>query len=160
MNKRNLYNLVIMVAVLLSQSIVITEAQAVSNHKLERRAFKQINQHRRAEDLQPLKWNAKVAKIARTHSKNMAQGRVEFGHAGFNKRYKKIQNQISNVRSVGENVAYTTVTPGTAKHVVQLWLNSKGHRENIETPEFNVSGMGVGKKGRYYYFTQIFVYKE
>lgn len=160
MNKRNLYFTLVVATVLFSQCVIMTEAQAVSNHKLERRAFKQINQHRRSEDLHPLKWNVKVAKIARIHSKHMASGRVEFGHAGFNKRYQKIQNQIPNVQSVGENVAYTTVTPGTAKHVVQLWLGSAGHLANIETPEFNVSGMGVGKKGRYYYFTQIFVYKQ
>ncbi len=160
MNKycRSISALIIILAVV--QIIGITDVQAATKTKIERRAFKLINQHRRDEGLDAMKWNAKVAKIARIHSKNMAQGRIEFGHGGFNKRYQKILNKIPNVKSVGENVAYTTVTPGTAKHVVNLWLNSAGHLANIETPEFNVSGMGVGKKGRYYYFTQIFVYKE
>lgn len=160
MKKYSLFAALI-ISFVLSEILVVNSAQAaVSKTALERRSFKRVNQHRVAEDLQKLKWNDKVTEIARTHSKNMAHGRVDFGHDGFNKRFKKIQNQIPHVMSVGENVAYTTVTPGTAKHVVDLWINSSGHRANIETSEFNVSGMGVAKKGRYYYFTQLFVYKK
>lgn len=53
-----------------------------------------------------------------------------------------------------------TQPSGIAKQIVQLWLDSEGHRSNIENEAFEVSGMGVGKHGDYYYFTQLFVGKD
>ena len=47
-----------------------------------------------------------------------------------------------------------------AKQVVNMWLNSDGHRKNIEG-NYNLTGIGVvkGKDGALY-FTQIFVNKK
>lgn len=41
---------------------------------------------------------------------------------------------------IGENVASGTPTAST---VVALWMNSRGHRHNILTPEFRDAGVGV-----------------
>jgi uncharacterized protein YkwD len=42
-------------------------------------------------------------------------------------------------RSVGENVAYGNVT---AEALVEMWMNSSGHRANILNPDFTHLGVG------------------
>lgn len=47
-------------------------------------------------------------------------------------------------RMAGENIAYGYTTP---EKVVEGWLNSKGHRENILNPSFTHIGVGYNKNG-------------
>lgn len=42
----------------------------------------------------------------------------------------------------GENIAYGYTTPET---VVQGWLNSSGHRKNIENPTYRATGIGAAR---------------
>ncbi len=83
----------------------------------------------------------------------MAKGKVPFGHEGLQSRAKAIQKQIRTVTAVGENVASG---PMTAKEAVEGWLQSPGHKRNIEG-DFTLTGIGwaKGKQGMIY-FTQIF----
>ncbi len=150
-------HLAITCALLFSLSAVTAQAAPISKHSLERRTFKLVNQHRTATGLEKLTWNTHVAYEARQHSKDMAHGRTAFGHDGFADRITAIQSYFPQLRSAGENVAYTTSSSGVARQIVDLWLNSEGHRENIEGTDYTVSGMGVGKSGHYYYLTQIFI---
>jgi uncharacterized protein YkwD len=50
------------------------------------------------------------------------------------------------VASHGENLGYTAGDASdddAARKVVDLWMNSKGHRENILNPIFNYTGIGA-----------------
>ncbi len=138
------------------QSAAAAEVNTEPLKKMERRTFDLVNQHRRSIGEEDLVWNKHIVRIARKHSERMADGDTSFGHDGFSHRVEKIQVHIPTLRSAGENVAYTTYHPGTARSAVEGWLNSQGHRENIEG-NYKVSAMGIAKIGRYYYFTQIFV---
>ena len=104
--------------------------------------------------LKPLKQNITIAKIAESHSRNMANGKVPFSHDGFDERMTLLKNQLKNVSGTAENVAYST---RDARSVVDMWLNSKGHRKNIEG-DYTISGIGMalGADGQRYY-TQIFL---
>ena len=84
----------------------------------------------------------------------MAKKSVAFGHDGFEARVKVLGKKIKNISASAENVAYST---RDAQAVVTMWLNSKGHRENIEG-DYNISGisMAKGADGQIYY-TQIFI---
>lgn len=55
--------------------------------------------------------------------------------------------------AIGENVAQGQRTP---REVVLAWMRSKGHRENILSPEYREIGVALvsGKKGRFW--VQIF----
>jgi uncharacterized protein YkwD len=54
----------------------------------------------------------------------------------------------------GENIAYGQ---STAKAVMDSWLTSEGHRENIERPAFTAIGVGaVRNSGTPVYWTQVF----
>ncbi len=82
----------------------------------------------------------------------MAEGKTKFGHDGFEKRAKAIQKELGSVE-VGENVAEGQMS---AREVVDGWLNSPGHKRNIEG-NFTLTGIGyaTNKKGNIY-FTEIF----
>jgi uncharacterized protein YkwD len=62
--------------------------------------------------------------------------------------------QNANAKMVSENVAYAY---STAQSVVNAWINSDSHRENIEGDftDFEVSAE-QNKEGKWYY-TNIFI---
>jgi uncharacterized protein YkwD len=54
----------------------------------------------------------------------------------------------------GENIAEGYTTPAS---VMEAWLNSPGHRENIEDPSYTTTGIGVAENSQgYYYWTEDF----
>jgi uncharacterized protein YkwD len=54
----------------------------------------------------------------------------------------------------GENIAYGYATPAD---VMNAWLNSPGHKANIENPSYTSSGIGVAANAQgVYYWTQDF----
>ncbi len=58
--------------------------------------------------------------------------------------------QHSKIRYGAENIAKAKMSP---KRVVQLWMNSQGHRRNILNPRYTKIGVAVykSKSGRYYW---------
>lgn len=56
--------------------------------------------------------------------------------------------------SAGENVAYGQSSPS---EVMNAWMNSKGHRENILSGNFTEIGVGVYYKNGTYYWSQLFI---
>jgi len=116
-----------------------------------------INQHRQTRGLAPLTYNESVASIARQHSVNMAAGTTSFGHDGFDQRENEIAQQTT-VTAAAENVAFNKgFDANPAQKAVEDWLNSSGHRANIEG-SYGVTGVGVARTSDgTYYFTQIFV---
>jgi uncharacterized protein YkwD len=136
----------------------ITPVNGGSYSTIEQQAYKLINDYRLSKGLPVLEWNDAVATIARIHSQNMANGQVPFGHQGFEDRVKNIQ-AVVNISSAAENVAASNETD-LVNSVVNGWIQSQGHRENIENSAYNLSGMGVGSDGKgMYYFTQLFAHK-
>ncbi|MEM1393686.1 MAG: CAP domain-containing protein [Cyanobacteria bacterium P01_H01_bin.150] len=123
---------------------------------VEKSVHRKINQYRSSKGLPPLKLNGEISKIARQHSKNMAQKQVYFGHDGSSSRYNKISKLIK-YRGVAENVAYNMGYGNPAKIAVDGWIKSSGHRRNM-LGKYQVTGIGVVKNSQgEYYFTQLFV---
>ena len=115
-----------------------------------------VNEHRLSKGLVPLNMNQLVTAEALKHSQQMASGRVALGHSGFSNRVERISSQLGPISQSGENVASGNLT---AKQVVANWLNSPGHRENIEG-RFTLTGIGIAKNNKgVIYFTQIFIRK-
>lgn len=114
-----------------------------------------VNQHRKSIGKPALEMLSYISYESRMHSKNMAEGAVPFGHDGFGERIERIIKNVGGNGS-GENVAYGY---GSARQVMEGWLSSTGHRENIEG---NFSHIGIGayqhNNGAIYY-TQIFIKK-
>jgi len=114
--------------------------------------LKYVNEDRNKHNLPALQMNSIESQLAEKHSRDMATGKVKFGHDGFNSRAKTIQKALGSIE-IGENVASG---PMTAREVVDGWLKSPGHKKNIEG-NFILTGIGYAhdKKGDIY-FTQIF----
>lgn len=123
---------------------------------LEQAVHDQVNAFRAEQNLPPLTLDPRISEIARQHSEDMAAGRVEFGHDRFEARVQTIARAIP-YRSAAENVAYNQGYPDPIAQAVQGWIDSPGHRVNMEG-QFNLSGVGVTRTadGKYY-FTQIFI---
>ncbi|CAG9324843.1 unnamed protein product [Blepharisma stoltei] len=118
------------------------------------RAFQLSNEFRKSQGLCELVWDEGLMEIGKVHSTNMGDGRVAFGHDGFNARFR--QFPIPYVRSGAENVAMSHGMGDPAKVAVDGWINSPGHRKNL-LGHFNYMGIGVyqNQKGAWY-FTQLF----
>lgn len=130
-----------------------TKITAAGIQKMEAEILSLINKHRAGKGLKALSANAAMATVAAEHSSNMAKGKTAFGHNGFDARVKKISASTGTLKAWAENVARGQIS---AKEVVNGWLNSPGHRKNIEG-NYNLSGIGVvaGKNGELF-FTHIF----
>jgi uncharacterized protein YkwD len=123
---------------------------------MEQSILKQINQYRATRNLPALTLDATITQQSRTHSQNMADKKVLFGHQGFEQRVKDIGKAIA-YRSVAENVAYNMGYKDPATRAVQGWLKSPGHLKNIQG-QYNLTGIGVIKNAKNeIFFTQMFV---
>jgi uncharacterized protein YkwD len=112
-----------------------------------------VNIHRRSMRLQPLQLSNVESTLAVQHSVNMASNKTPFGHRGLEQRAKIIEGQLGKISTVAENVASGSMS---AKEVVDGWLNSPGHKRNIEG-DFTLTGIGVAKNDKnVLYYTQIF----
>ena len=130
----------------------INESPAVSVSMADE-ILKYINEYRRKKGLPPMVMNAAMSAEALKHSENMAARRTSFGHNGFQHRLKRVSSALSGISGAAENVAMGSKT---AKEVVDNWLTSSVHKQNI-VGAYNITGIGVAadKKG-VLYFTQLF----
>lgn len=133
-----------------------TNTTAESNQAIENYLFNKINQYRKSIGLQTLVYDSLVYTVALKHSSNMAQGKVVFGHGGFEERYQQINAIYKQLNSIAENVAM-----GNSGHssIFEGWLKSEGHKKNIEG-YYTHTAIAVTKAntGNYYYM-QIFILK-
>ena len=59
---------------------------AICKDEIGKKCLELTNIFRAKNKLPPLKWDDSIWRIAYTHSKNMGDGKVPFGHKGFNER--------------------------------------------------------------------------
>jgi uncharacterized protein YkwD len=126
----------------------------VNTGAIEASVLQQINQYRSSQGLGALTRNSALDAQARTHSQNMASGKVPLGHQGFQERL-----QASGVAysAAAENVAYNQGANDPATQAVQGWLKSSGHLANIRG-NYDLTGIGVASNSQgTIYFTQIFM---
>ena len=117
---------------------------------VEAEVHRLVNEHRNGIGLAALGWSETIAIECREHSEEMANAHT-INHDRFNERINKIGETIS-WSWAGENVAYNY----SVEAVVTAWLNSPGHKSNIESNS-NLTGVGVAYDGNTIYFTQIFI---
>jgi uncharacterized protein YkwD len=142
---------------------------AIEISDLAKRIHALINRERAKQKLSPLAWDAALARIAATHSRDMVERKYlahesPEGH-GFPVRYRRAGYQcgirIGRVIHGGaENIALTglyasvTIVNGSsnydwnsadaiARKAVDGWMHSPGHRRNILTPYWVHEGIGI-----------------
>ncbi len=127
-----------------------------TNTKLELEVHQQVNQYRQSRNLPPLKLDSRISEQARLHSQSMAAKSASFSHDGFEQRVKAIASEIP-LRSAAENLAYNQGYSDPVTIVVEGWIKSPGHLQNM-IGDYHLTGIGVAKNSQgENYFTQIFV---
>jgi uncharacterized protein YkwD len=102
-----------------------------------------VNKHRKAMGLPSLTVDARLAKIARAHTEQMAaSGVLRHNDALFT----PASHKATGMKALGENVGWNYGVPAQDT----AFLKSPGHRANIETRGFRVAGFAVvrGADGR------------
>ena len=100
-----------------------------------------MNQHRVDQGLAPLAWDDRVAAVAQAHSADMV-ARSFFSHTNPDgaSPFDRLAAAGITYSSAGENIAYGYPT---AESVLTAWLNSPGHRSNIENAGYTHHGVGL-----------------
>lgn len=123
----------------------------------ERQVFDLTNVERVKRGVKALRWDDKVATVARDHSKDM-QKRDYFNHDSLDGKspFVRAKNKGVLYRSYGENIAMGQRNP---IEVLHSWMNSDGHRKNILNGKFQGLGVGVwnSKDSGQPYYTQNFI---
>jgi uncharacterized protein YkwD len=157
MQMKNHYLNIYLVLFLASILIPGCKENPVANNKitqlelLGKEVHSLINLHRTSVGLTELEWSDIIAAECITHSIDMARnGTID--HNGFYERIDRIKEKIT-VNWAGENVALNWSTQAA----VTSWLNSPGHKNNIESNS-NLTGVGIAfDSDSAMYLTQIFV---
>lgn len=100
-----------------------------------------MNAHRVDEGCEPLAWRTDVAGVAESHSADMVD-RGYFSHYSPEGDGPGERLGDAGVETQGwaENIAYGT---GSGETVLGLWLDSPGHRSNIENCSLTHHGVGL-----------------
>jgi uncharacterized protein YkwD len=132
--------------------------------KVEDLVFEMTNQARRAKGLPPFIQDAELTQVARAFSDDMLVRRF-FDHTtpdGVSFDERLADRYRHQVRLMGENIWYASgyniaKIQKVAKEIVDDWLSSPGHRENILDPRFTHLGVGVSVSHHTIRATQEFV---
>ena len=141
-----------------SSSFKSNDKFSIAKDEIGKKCLELTNQFRAKNKLPPLKWDDSIWKISLTHSKNMGEGKVPFGHKGFNERIKQFPFYYS---LACENVfmcqGYSEYS--IAENAVNGWINSPGHRKNLlSNTNFCAIATYRNSSGAYY-LTQMFARK-
>lgn len=141
---------------------------AIDRAAVERHVHEYVNEERTERDLEPLEFDPELREIARYYSGRMAE-EAFFAHTApdgetLSDRYEafgyecRVTTGDGRYATGGENLAYTyyDVPVRTddgierydserelARGIVDGWMNSEGHRENLLAPYWEHEGIGV-----------------
>lgn len=110
-----------------------------------------MNAHRQSVGCDPLAWNSAVAGVAQAHSEDMiARSYFDHDNPDGESPFDRLRAAGVSYRGAAENIAYGYPS---AAAVLNGWLNSSGHRRNIEN--CSLSEHGVGLQGTHW--THVFI---
>src|SRR5699024_5408481 len=119
-----------------NQSNQVEEDQNDSGqlNEFEKEVVSLTNKEREKNGLQPLKADAELSVVARDKSKDMrSNGYFAHNSPTYGSPFDMMKSYGISYRTAGENIARGQRTPS---EVVNAWMNSQGHRENILNPNF------------------------
>ena len=117
-----------------------------------------VNTERAKQHIQGLDIDWELSRVARIKSQDMANKNY-FSHQSptYGSPFDMMKHFGIHYTSAGENIASGQKTP---EQVMESWMNSQGHRENIMNPTFTHIGVGYYRGGNYgTMWTQQFITK-
>ncbi len=127
-------------------SLKFTFADGTVDKQAEQKMLELVNQERVKVGLNPLKWNEKLAEVARAHSQDMLR-QGYFSHENLEglSPFDRMQRAGISFTVAGENLAYAA----TVDLAHNGLMRSPGHRANILEKDFGTVGIGVIDAGVY-----------
>ena len=117
------------------------EAMSVTERTFAEEVLLLVNDERALEGLPPLVWDESIADVAFDHAQDMAS-EMYFEHRSLDGSTPgdRLEDAGLGGSFWGENIAMGQPDP---QAVVDDWMSSEGHRENILEPRFGRMGVGV-----------------
>jgi uncharacterized protein YkwD len=126
---------------------------------LEASTVEAVNRARVERGLTPLRIHSVLVEIARDHSRDMVR-RGYFDHrtpTGDDVQQRVFRRNLRYSR-IGENLHKSRGSEDPTRTAVESWLESRGHRDLMLSPEFQQTGIGVAVDDEgAIYFTQLFL---
>lgn len=144
-------------------SALDSKSSSAALMSMEQDAFQLINFERGLAGLSVLKWNEKVAKVARLHSQNMVEHNF-FSHKGTDGLMVDERADALGLcewLAIGENIAFMKGYSNPSAVAVEKWLLSASHRNNLLNAQWTDSAVGaaITDDGKVY-FTQVFLLRK
>ncbi len=100
-----------------------------------------LNEVRAINEAGPLSMDSKLTAVAEQHAAYMLQYNT-LSHSGRNESNfeKRILNEGYSYKSAAENIAFGAASN---EEVLDIWMNSPPHKENLINPQFTEIGIGV-----------------
>lgn len=112
-----------------------------------------VNDARAAKGCKALVIDDRITTAAQAHSTDMASRKYFSHNTPEGVDFAERMRSAGYPKPGGENIAQGYRTP---EQVMQGWMNSSGHRANIENCKFTTMGVGLDTRGNYW--TQDFGY--
>ena len=138
-----------------AQTEETTEQASYQLSQYEQQVVDLTNQERAKQGLPALKVDLELSKVAREKSLDMQKNNY-FSHTSptYGSPFDMMKQFGISYKTAGENIAKGQRTP---QEVVNAWMNSSGHRQNILSSNFTHIGVGYVAEGNYW--TQQFIGK-
>jgi uncharacterized protein YkwD len=126
--------------------------------RLEQELLRRVNAERRQRGLPALTRDPALARVARDYSCRMVAERF-FSHQppDGSTLADRVRAAGKPYRAIGENIAMNVNAADPVATAVQGWMKSPGHRENILSPVYTQTGLGICRRNGTYYFTELFL---
>ncbi|MCI4667070.1 MAG: CAP domain-containing protein [Bacteroidia bacterium] len=119
--------------------------EEVSILDIRKGVYKNVNDYRQELRLNRLQAKSGLNKLAQEHAVDMAEGRVEFSHKGFDKRYKAAKNYFKRGITMAENIYFSTYPSSEiAEGSLNGWIESPPHHKALKG-KYSYTGIGVAK---------------
>lgn len=159
------------------QTTTGTDEDHLNTTKTERWVWRYSNIERSQRGLNNVSYAPRIAIPARNHSENMAKhdyiGHTEPNGETGEERYQNVCDYSGSGYTFGENAAnayyqenfiawgtnktvYLATEKEVARYLVNQWMRSDGHRENIRHEEWSELGVGVAASDNKVYASQTF----
>lgn len=136
------------------QKLTIPSLDAVKAQENE--VIRLVNVERAKAGLQALTQNWQLSRVARYKSQDMIdKGYFAHNSPTYGSPFRMMESFGIKYSAAGENIAMGQQSPA---QVMNAWMNSPGHRNNIMSPSFTQIGVGLAKdKNGRMYWTQMFI---
>lgn len=144
-----------MVSVINIKTGAISQIPASEPVSFEQQMLDRVNQERAAAGLAPLTLNAALCANAHVRAQEISQ-EGQFSHTRPDGTTCFTAITVPYY-TAAENIAYATYRVYDADAIMDLWMNSAGHRSNILNPYMTEAGFGCYVVDGIGYWTQFFV---